>query len=101
MLALRYNDVILFTISLLTNVFELVTLDRVEELNREIGLPCRPVNFRALYEFVDLHQDGDPYGNGPCSRIFYSRNRDHYPDRRFQATRDIFLYGRGGAKNIR
>lgn len=61
----------------------------------------RPVNFRALYEFVDLHQDGDPYGSGPCSRIFYSRNRDHYPDRRFQAPRDIFLYGRGGAKNIR
>ncbi|CAL7941517.1 unnamed protein product [Xylocopa violacea] len=59
-----------------------------------------PVNFRALYEFVDLHQDGDPYGTGPCSRIFYSRNRDHYPDRRFQAPRDIFLYGRGGAKNI-
>lgn len=60
----------------------------------------RPVNFRALYEFVDLHQDGDPYGSGPCSRIFYSRNRDHYPDRKFQGPRDIFLYGRGGSKNI-
>ncbi|XP_023290102.1 uncharacterized protein LOC105700757 [Orussus abietinus] len=60
----------------------------------------RPVNFRALYEFVDLHQDGDAFGNGPCSRIFYSRNRDHYPDRRFQGPRDIFLYGRGGSKNL-
>ncbi|KAL6443013.1 hypothetical protein ACFW04_002778 [Cataglyphis niger] len=60
----------------------------------------RPVNFRALYEFVDLHQDGDPYGSGPCSRIFYSRNRDHYPDRKFRGPRDIFLYGRGGSKNI-
>ncbi|XP_024945485.1 uncharacterized protein LOC107272534 isoform X2 [Cephus cinctus] len=60
----------------------------------------RPVNFRALYEFVDLHQDGDPYGNGPCSRVFYSRNRDHYADRRFQGPRDIFLYGRGGSKNL-
>ncbi|TGZ51593.1 Uncharacterized protein DBV15_11054 [Temnothorax longispinosus] len=59
-----------------------------------------PVNFRALYEFVDLHQDGDPYGSGPCSRIFYSRNRDHYSDRKFQGPRDIFLYGRGGSKNI-
>ncbi|KAM0732709.1 hypothetical protein ACS0PU_000870 [Formica fusca] len=60
----------------------------------------KPVNFRALYEFVDLHQDGDPYGSGPCSRIFYSRNRDHYPDRKFRGPRDIFLYGRGGSKNI-
>ncbi|KAG7198767.1 hypothetical protein KM043_001754 [Ampulex compressa] len=60
----------------------------------------RPVNFRALYEFVDLHQDGDPYGTGPCSRVFYSRNRDHYADRKFQGPRDIFLYGRGGSKNI-
>ncbi|XP_008558829.1 uncharacterized protein LOC103579250 [Microplitis demolitor] len=60
----------------------------------------RPVNFRALYEFVDLHHDGEPYGNGPCSRIFYSRNRDQYPDRKFQAPRNIFLYGRGGTKNL-
>ncbi|KAK2587829.1 hypothetical protein KPH14_003929 [Odynerus spinipes] len=60
----------------------------------------RPVNFRALYEFVDLHQDGEPYGSGPCTRVFYSRNRDTYPDHRFQAPRDIFLYGRGGSKNL-
>ncbi|KAL2712623.1 hypothetical protein V1478_018146, partial [Vespula squamosa] len=60
-----------------------------------------PVNFRALYEFVDLHQDGEAYGSGPCSRAFYSRNRDTYPDRRFQGPRDIFLYGRGGSKNLR
>ncbi|XP_044012328.1 uncharacterized protein LOC122855201 isoform X2 [Aphidius gifuensis] len=60
----------------------------------------RQINFRALYEFVDLYQDGDAYGNGPCSRVFYSRNRDQYPDRKFQATRNIFLYGRGGAKNL-
>ncbi|XP_035718354.1 uncharacterized protein LOC118440021 isoform X1 [Vespa mandarinia] len=60
----------------------------------------RPVNFRALYEFVDLHQDGEAYGSGPCSRAFYSRNRDTYPDRRFQGPRDIFLYGRGGSKNL-
>ncbi|KAJ8683346.1 hypothetical protein QAD02_019138 [Eretmocerus hayati] len=60
----------------------------------------RPLDFRALYEFVDLYQDGDPYGNGPCSRIFYSRNKDNYPDRRFRAPRDIFLYGRGGARNL-
>ncbi|KAI4504001.1 hypothetical protein M0802_000472 [Mischocyttarus mexicanus] len=60
----------------------------------------RPVNFRALYEFVDLYQDGEAYGSGPCSRAFYSRNRDTYPDRRFQGPRDIFLFGRGGSKNL-
>lgn len=61
----------------------------------------RPVNFRAFYEFVDLNQDGDAYGTGPCSRVFYSRNSDQYFDRKFSAPRDIFLYGRGGAKNLR
>ncbi|XP_016842459.1 uncharacterized protein LOC100122993 [Nasonia vitripennis] len=60
----------------------------------------RPLDFRALFEFVDLYQDGDPYGNAACSRVFYSRNRDSYPDRTFRAPRDIFLYGRGGAKNL-
>ena len=60
----------------------------------------RPVDFRALYEFVDLYQDGEPYGTGPCSRVFYSRNRDNYPEKKFRAPRDIFLYGRGGAKNL-
>ncbi|XP_063975987.1 uncharacterized protein LOC135161918 [Diachasmimorpha longicaudata] len=70
------------------------------EIRMTESTALRPVNFRALYEFVDLHQDGDPYGAGPCSRIFYSRNRDQYADRRFQAPRDIFLYGRGGAKNL-
>ncbi|XP_011496881.1 PREDICTED: uncharacterized protein LOC105361406 [Ceratosolen solmsi marchali] len=60
----------------------------------------RPLDFRALYEFVDLYQDGDQYGNSPCSRVFYSRNRDTYPDRNFRAPRDIFLYGRGGAENL-
>ncbi|XP_048507374.1 uncharacterized protein LOC105683642 isoform X2 [Athalia rosae] len=70
------------------------------ELRMVESTALRPVNFRALYEFVDLHQDGDTYGNGPCSRVFYSRNRDHYSDRKFQAPRDIFLYGRGGSKNL-
>ncbi|XP_023245577.1 uncharacterized protein LOC106637106 [Copidosoma floridanum] len=60
----------------------------------------RPLDFQALYEFVDLYQDGDPYGSAPCSRVFYSRTRDNYPDRKFRAPRNIFMYGRGGAKNI-
>lgn len=58
----------------------------------------RPVKFRALYEFVDLHLDGEPYGKGPCNRKF-----THLQDaqKKFQAPKDVFLYGRGGAKNLR
>lgn len=59
----------------------------------------RQVKFRALYEFVDLHIDGEPYGTGPCSRRFKTTVQDG--QQRFQAPRDIFLYGRGGSKNIR
>ncbi|XP_034934803.1 uncharacterized protein [Chelonus insularis] len=70
------------------------------EIRMDESTALRPVNFQARYEFVDLHQDGDSYGSGPCSRVFYSRHRDQYPDRKFQAPRNIFLYGRGGAKNL-
>lgn len=59
----------------------------------------RQVKFRALYEFVDLHIDGEPYGSGPCSRLFKTTVQDG--QQRFQAPRDIFLYGRGGSKNMR
>jgi hypothetical protein len=57
------------------------------------------VQFRALYEFVDLHLDGEPYGPGPCSRRFVAAAQD--ASQKFRSPRDIFLYGRGGAKNIR
>ncbi|KAF7401247.1 hypothetical protein HZH68_007067 [Vespula germanica] len=53
-----------------------------------------------MIESTALRRDGEAYGSGPCSRAFYSRNRDTYPDRRFQGPRDIFLYGRGGSKNL-
>lgn len=59
----------------------------------------RPVQFRALYEFVDLHLDGEPYPGGPCNRKFSTITEDTQP--KFQAPRDIFLYGRGGAKKLR
>ncbi|BES97500.1 CUB [Nesidiocoris tenuis] len=65
----------------------------------------RPVMFRALYEFVDLHQDGEQWGEGKCSRIFT------YPEyflppivyatpQNFGSPRNIFFYGRGGSPNI-
>lgn len=64
----------------------------------------RPMFFKALYEFVDLHQDGDPWGRGPCSRRFASRSFPEAPPDppiNFSSPRDVFLYGRGGARNIR
>ncbi|KAF5292275.1 hypothetical protein FQR65_LT11238 [Abscondita terminalis] len=68
------------------------------ELQVSDSTALRPVQFRALYEFVDLHQDGEPYGIGACSRKFTSIVQNI--QQKFQAPRDIFLYGRGGAKNL-
>ncbi|XP_044271339.1 uncharacterized protein LOC123015593 [Tribolium madens] len=68
------------------------------ELKLADSTALRPVQFRALYEFVDLHLDGEPYGPGACSRRFSSLNQDG--PQKFRSPRDIFLYGRGGAKNI-
>ncbi|KAB0793651.1 hypothetical protein PPYR_13271 [Photinus pyralis] len=69
------------------------------ELQVSDSTALRPVQFRALYEFVDLHQDGEPYGIGACSRKFTTPLQN--TQQKFQAPRDIFLYGRGGAKNLR
>lgn len=58
--------------------------------------------FRALYEFVDLHLDGEPYGNEPCSRRFFNTpHDDEKQPQKFAAPRNVFLYGRGGARNLR
>ncbi|KAI4460830.1 cubilin [Holotrichia oblita] len=67
------------------------------ELRLADATALRPVKFRVLYEFVDLHQDGEPLADGPCNRKF-TILQDGI--RKFQAPKDIFLYGRGGAKNI-
>ncbi|XP_064083288.1 uncharacterized protein LOC135199311 [Macrobrachium nipponense] len=54
------------------------------------------VEFLARYEFVDKRQWGDPTpGGGPCDRMFTLR-----PDRLFASPRDVFLFGRGGAKRL-
>lgn len=57
----------------------------------------RPVRFRTLYEFVDLHLDGEAYGDRPCRRRF-SQSQD--TAQKFHSPRDVFLFGRGGARNI-
>ncbi|XP_028030461.1 uncharacterized protein LOC114243244 [Bombyx mandarina] len=73
------------------------------ELKLTQGTALKPMFFKALYEFVDLHQDGDPWGRGPCSRRFASRSFPEAPPDppiNFSSPRDVFLYGRGGARNI-
>ncbi|XP_071525572.1 uncharacterized protein [Panulirus ornatus] len=55
------------------------------------------VEFLARYEFVDIRQWGEPTPEGgPCDRTFNVR-----PDRLFASPRDVFLFGRGGAKRLR
>ncbi|KAG7173349.1 Dorsal-ventral patterning protein tolloid-like [Homarus americanus] len=55
------------------------------------------VEFLARYEFVDIRQWGDPTPDGgPCDRTFSVR-----PDRLFASPRDVFMFGRGGAKRLR
>ncbi|CAH1119115.1 unnamed protein product, partial [Phaedon cochleariae] len=71
------------------------------ELKLADSTALRPVTFKALYEFVDLHVDGEPYGDGPCSRRFGNvAQGDNDAQHTFRSPRDVFLYGRGGAKNI-
>ena len=81
----------------------LLTTHFQHEQQQIIYLYFRPVSFRALYEFVDLHQDGEQYGTGPCSRKFVSRSQGPLPDgpQNFQAPKNVFLYGRGGSQNMR
>ncbi|XP_068086166.1 uncharacterized protein [Anabrus simplex] len=72
------------------------------ELRLSESTALRPVLFRALYEFVDLHQDGEPMGTGPCSRRFVSRSQSPIAEAplKFHSPRDVFLFGRGGATNL-
>ncbi|KAG8242076.1 hypothetical protein J6590_072970 [Homalodisca vitripennis] len=71
------------------------------ELRITQSTALRPVSFRALYEFVDLHQDGEAYGNAPCSRRFTSRTQHLQGEpQNFTSPRDVFLFGRGGNTNL-
>jgi len=85
------------------------------ELRLEESTTLRPVRFVALYEFVDPRQDGEPFGTGPCDRRFVSRHRTgpvmpsnvimpYRGDMRensFRSSKDIFLFGRGGARHLK
>ncbi|KAK6625096.1 hypothetical protein RUM43_005387 [Polyplax serrata] len=72
------------------------------QLKLQEATALRHVSFKALYEFVDLHQDGETFGQGPCSRRFVSRSQGQQPSviQKFQSPKDVFLFGRGGNTNL-
>ncbi|XP_018025547.2 uncharacterized protein LOC108681078 [Hyalella azteca] len=55
------------------------------------------VKFLATYEFVDARQAGEERFS-PCSRVIYSNGtaKSH----KLSAPKNVFLYGRGGRKNV-
>ncbi|VVC44282.1 Hypothetical protein CINCED_3A007418 [Cinara cedri] len=72
------------------------------QLNIQYATALRPISFKALYEFVDLHQDGNPWPEtgSMCSRIF--RRPSHSPSSTImiRSPKNVFFYGRGGNKNL-
>ncbi len=72
------------------------------EFHSHTGTALYPASFSLNYEFVDTDLGGDSWsgrrGEDPvpalCSRIFRKRRGN------FQSPRNVFLHGRGGAKNI-
>ncbi|XP_039230702.1 uncharacterized protein LOC6539435 [Drosophila yakuba] len=72
------------------------------EFHTHTGTALFPAQFALNYEFVDTEQGGETWagrrGEDPvpplCSRIFKKRKGN------IQVPRNVFLYGRGGAKNI-
>lgn len=65
-------------------------------LNYAAGTAPAHVEFLARYEFVDKRQWGDPASTETlCDREFGSR-----PDRKFASPRNVFLFGRGGSKDL-
>ncbi|XP_055538811.1 uncharacterized protein LOC129726149 [Wyeomyia smithii] len=71
------------------------------EFHTMTGTSLFPSSFGIKYEFVDTELGGEPYLGQKgeevpllCSRVFRKRKGD------FQSPRNVFLHGRGGAKNI-
>lgn len=51
---------------------------------------------------MDLQQDGSPMGaENECQRKFISQQLDKKEPILFRSTRNIFLFGRGGAMNLK
>ncbi|XP_037938714.1 uncharacterized protein LOC119671912 isoform X1 [Teleopsis dalmanni] len=73
------------------------------ELRNTESTALRPLDFKLKYEFIDLHQDGLPMGGGEhdCSRKFVSNMMDRKDPAIFRSVRNIFLFGRGGTRNLK
>ncbi|XP_037908293.1 uncharacterized protein LOC119649946 isoform X2 [Hermetia illucens] len=71
------------------------------ELKNAESTALRPLNFKLRYEFVDLYQDGIPiFGTHECNRKFVSGLIERREPTTFRSIRNIFLFGRGGARNL-
>lgn len=72
--------------------------------NVNIFLDCRPLNFKLRYEFIDFLQDGSPMNaehEHECNRKFISSQIDKKEVATFRSTKNIFLFGRGGATSLK
>lgn len=74
------------------------------EFHTHTGTALYPATFALRYEFVDTDLGGEPWpgrrGEQPpvpalCSRVFR-----HQRQGTVQSPRNVFLHGRGGAKNL-
>lgn len=71
-------------------------------MNRTFSFDFRPVKFKLRYEFVDYQQDGVPiYSEHECQRKFVSFELERRDLGKFRSVRNIFLFGRGGAINLK
>lgn len=77
------------------------------EFHTHTGTALYPATFALRYEFVDTDLGGDPWpgrrGEQPpppalCSRVF--RQQQQGRQGTVQSPRNVFLHGRGGAKNL-
>ncbi|XP_036219322.2 uncharacterized protein [Bactrocera oleae] len=73
------------------------------ELKNTESTVLRPLEFKLKYEFIDLHQDGLPLAGGEndCNRKFVSSLMDRKDPAIFRSVRNIFLFGRGGTRNLK
>ncbi|XP_058836455.1 uncharacterized protein LOC131693017 isoform X2 [Topomyia yanbarensis] len=71
------------------------------ELKTTESTVLRPLQFALRYEFVDFLQDGTPIGReSECNRRFLSSQIDKKGPHPVRSVRNIFLFGRGGAKQL-
>lgn len=67
----------------------------------------RPLNFKLRYEFVDLLQDGvamtveSDKSEYNCNRRFVSTSVEKRDPSVVRSVRNVFLFGRGGASNLK